>query len=123
MCQTPSKVQTTDNRHSRGRDHEQVAGYRDTGEERPGPENVSVDGACEHCWPKGKDEYMEYCKENESPFDLSEDGPPALFDPVSKTHEGKRKAHTDIIHGAMIYNPLVSLVICSKARNRGTYSG
>jgi len=87
--QTPPKVQATDNRHDRSRNHEQVAGYRNTGEERPGPENISIGGACEHHWPKGKEEYMEHSKENESPFDLSEDGPPALSDGSAK-HVRKR---------------------------------
>ena len=51
---------------------------------------------------------MEHSKEDESPSDLSEDGPPALLNAVSKIYEEERNGHTDIIHGAMIWNVVVS---------------
>lgn len=47
-------------------------------------------------------------EEGESPSDLSEDAPPALFNMVSETYEGSRKGHTDTIHGVTIWNALVS---------------
>jgi hypothetical protein len=53
---------------------------------------------------------VEHSKEDESPLDLSEDGPPALSNAVSKTREYKRKDHTDMIHGTMIWSALVSLM-------------
>lgn len=45
---------------------------------------------------------MEASKEDKSPFNLSEDSPPALSDAISNTHKEKRKDHTDITHGAMV---------------------
>lgn len=102
MSQTPSKVQTTDSRHDRGCNHEQVARYRNASEKWPGLEYVSKDGACQHSWPKGEEESMEHSKEDESPFDFSEDSPPALHKEVSKTHMEARRGRTDMIHGARV---------------------
>jgi len=45
---------------------------------------------------------MEASKEDKSPFDFSEDGPPALSDAVGNTYEEKRRDHTNVIHGPMI---------------------
>jgi hypothetical protein len=45
---------------------------------------------------------MEHSEEDEGPFDLSKDGPPALHVGVSKTCEKARRGHTAIIHGARI---------------------
>jgi hypothetical protein len=45
---------------------------------------------------------VEHRKEDESPFDFSEDGPPALDDVMSEKHEKVRDDHTDIIHGAVV---------------------
>jgi hypothetical protein len=87
VSQTLAELQTANYRHDRGRDHEQVTGHRDTGEECPGLEYVSEDGACEHPRPKGQDESMDYAEEDESPFNLPEDSPPALYNAVSETHE------------------------------------
>jgi hypothetical protein len=116
--QSPPKVKTADNRHDRGHNHKYVAGDRNAGEKWPSLENVSEHGACEHSWPKGKEKRVEHPKEDESPFDLSEDGPPALYDMISKAREGMGKGHTDITHGAKIWNAIVSLV--ESVTNPGT---
>lgn len=60
---------------------------------------------------------MEARKENKCPFDLSEDGPPALPDGIRNTHEEKRKDRTDMIHGAMIWNAVINLMDCRRARH------
>ena len=64
---------------------------------------------------------MEASKEDESPFDLSEDSPPALYDVISNTHKKKGKDHTDITHGAMIWNAVISLVSCGRPGNQSAY--
>ena len=110
VSQTPSEAQPTDNRHDGGHNHEQVTGDRNTGKERPGPENVSIDGAGEHCGPNGEDKCVEHSKEDESPFNLPKDRPPALSSGVSETHMEVGKDRTDAIHGTMIWNALVSLM-------------
>lgn len=45
---------------------------------------------------------MENPKQNESPFDFSEDGPPALDDAMSEKDERVGDNHTEIIHGARV---------------------
>ena len=109
VSQTSTEVETADNRHDRGCDHEQVACYGNTSEEGPTLEHVSEDGACKHSRPKGKEERMEHPKEDESPFDLSEDGPPALRNGISKIRQKTGRGLTEIIHGVMIWNAIVSL--------------
>ena len=101
-------METADNRHDRGCDHEQVARYGNTGEEGPILEHVSEDGARKHSRPKGKEERMEHPKDDESPFDLSEDGPPTLRNTISKVRKKMGRDLTEIIHGVMIWNAIVS---------------
>ena len=64
---------------------------------------------------------MEDSKEDKGPFNLPEDGPPTLSDAVSKTREEKRKDHTSIIHGTMIWNGAISLMNWGRPINRCTY--
>ena len=45
MPQTLSKVHATNNCHERGRKNEQIAGHRNTGEEGPGHEDISINVA------------------------------------------------------------------------------
>ena len=64
---------------------------------------------------------MEHSKEDKSPFDLSEHGPPALSDGLSKTRKEKREDRTNITHGTMSWNPLVSPTNCGRPRNWRAY--
>ena len=66
---------------------------------------------------------MEHSKKDKSPFNLSEDRPPALSGSLSKTHQEKKKDRTDITNGAMIWNPLVRLIDRSIPGNWGAYHG
>jgi hypothetical protein len=110
VCQTFPEVQTTYDRHDCGRNHEQITGHGNGGEKRPNLEHVSEEGACEHSRPKGKEECVDHREEDESPLDLSEDRPPALFNVFSEIRQRAGKELTDIIHGASTWNAIAILV-------------
>ena len=113
-------MQTADDPHDGGCNHEQVTGDRDASEERPGLKNVSVDGACEHRRPKSEDECVEHPKEDESPFDLSKDGPPALSNAVSKIYGEGGKTYRYHPWSDDLERPRESNK-CDRPRNRGAY--